>query len=422
MTSILFRPASRKKVRGRIGLDGPAGSGKTFTALRLAFTLAGGRKKIAVINSESGAVEKYLGLQPDGTPWQFDVCELPDFAPTTYTTAILEAGRIGYDVIVIDSLSHAWNGVGGALEIVSKKGGNSFTAWKDVTPMHNAMIEAILRSPAHVIATIRSKMDYVMEEYEDSQGRKKTVPRKVGMAPIQRNGMEYEFDVFADLDATHTLTVSKTRCPELDGMVVVKPGAINFEPLVRWLNEGSDVDPSYYIASEADLQKSLAAREAMAKQLAGANGNENWHTEKVDAKELMRQRAAAAAKSAAPLTTREEPTAAQKSQDEGSAKDGPLESPAATSEPVSAATLKRIDHYGPLAYGDQWADARAAALKKRGVGRLAGLDQDQADDLLSRLMARSMGLEAAHAEIQKRIVEARNGKPETPWQEMTVKN
>ena len=293
-----FKPASRKKVRGRIAFDGPAGSGKTFTALRLAHALG---RKIAVINTESGAVEKYLGLNPDGIPWQFDVGYLQDNSPTSYTAAILEAARAGYEVLIVDSLSHAWVGSGGALELVDKKGGAKFSSgWRDVTPMHNRMIEAILGSPCHLIATLRTKTEYVVEEYIDNNGHKKSAPRRVGMAPIQRAGMEYEFDLVADMDLTNTLTVGKTRCPAMRGQVSVMPGADFFAPLVEWLNEGSEVDPSFYIANEADLERSERARkerEAESKRIerqqeAAAKAAEKEASPKVDAKELIRQKAA----------------------------------------------------------------------------------------------------------------------------------
>ena len=219
-----FRKASKKNSRLRLALCAPPGGGKTFSALRFATGLG---KKICVINTESGAVEKYLGLAPDGIPFEFDIADMTDFAPTRYTQLITEAGAAGYDVIIVDSLSHAWAGSGGALELLDKRGGsNSFTAWKDITPMHNAMIESMLRSPAHIIATMRTKIGYVMEDQVNTTtGAKKTVPRKVGMEPVQRQGMEYEFDIVADLDQmTHTLTVTKSRCPDVDGKVLVKPG------------------------------------------------------------------------------------------------------------------------------------------------------------------------------------------------------
>ncbi len=227
-----FKPATREKLRLRMALDGPSGAGKTYTALRIAFALG---VRVAVIDSEAGSAKKYQGDATNGDPWQFDVAELTTFSPTEYTSAIEEAGRAGYDVVVIDSLSHAWEGKDGALEIVNKKGGNSYTAWGDVTPMHRRMIEAMLRSPCHVIATMRSKQDYVLES--DSKG--KMVPRKIGMAPVQRQGMEYEFDLYGSLDWSHIMTVTKSRCSAVDGMIVHKPGASFMVPVIQWLETGT---------------------------------------------------------------------------------------------------------------------------------------------------------------------------------------
>lgn len=247
----MFTKAVRQQLKGRIAIDGPSGSGKTFTALRLATALANGGK-IAVVSSESEAVQKYIGLNPDGIPWEFDICELNSFAPTAYAEAILEAGKVGYAVVLIDSLSHAWEGEGGALEMVTNASArNKFTAWKDVTPMHNRMIGSILRSPCHVIATMRSKVEYILED----DGKGKQIPRKIGMAPVQRAGMEYEFDLYCSMDWDHVLRVSKSRCPDMDGAIAVKPSAYTFEPLVRWLTDGADVPAGYYSAKDTDFAK-----------------------------------------------------------------------------------------------------------------------------------------------------------------------
>jgi len=237
----MFKRATKKKLKLRMAIDGPAGSGKTYTGLRFAFALAGSTGRVAVIDSEHRSAAKYQGESPDGIKFDFDVCEMDHYAPSTYTQVIREAGRQGYDVLVVDSLSHAWEGVGGALEQVDKKAektGNSFTAWKDVTPMHREMVEAILASPCHVICTMRSKMDYILEEVTNKAGKKVMQPKKVGMAPIQRQGVEYEFDVVADMDIDHTLTISKSRCPAIDGVKAVKPGAPFIQPLTAWLGEG----------------------------------------------------------------------------------------------------------------------------------------------------------------------------------------
>jgi hypothetical protein len=231
-----FQPATRKRRKLRMALDGPAGAGKSLTALRFAFALG---QRVAVIDSEAGSIDVYAGDAPDGVPFAFDVLALTSYSPSEYTSAIETAGTAGYDVIVIDSLSHAWRGQDGALELVSKKGGNKFAAWKDVTPMHNAMVEAILHSPAHVIATMRSKTGYVLET--DANG--KQVPRKVGLEPIQREGMEYEFDLYGSMDWSHILTVTKSRCSSVDGAIAVKPGAAFLAPVIRWLDTGVTTAP-----------------------------------------------------------------------------------------------------------------------------------------------------------------------------------
>ena len=228
----MFRKATRQQSKLRMTIDGPAGSGKTFTALRFAHTLAGAGR-IALIDTERGSASKYAGEAPDGIPWDFDTLELTQFSPEKYTEAIMAAGRGGYAVLVIDSLSHAWEGTGGALEI-KQRAGESWSAWRHVTPIHNRMVDAILQSTCHVITTMRSRMEYVQEV--DGTGR--TVIRKVGLSPIQRPGMEYEFDVVADMDWSHILSVSKTRCPAITDMKVEKPGPDFLRPVVEWLFTG----------------------------------------------------------------------------------------------------------------------------------------------------------------------------------------
>lgn len=229
-----FVKATRKRSRLRIGLIGCSGSGKTWTALSIASGLG---KKIAVLDTERGSASLYSGQ------FDFDVCELASFAPSKYVAAIEDADREGYDVIVIDSLSHAWMGAGGALEMVDaaqkrSKAGNSFAAWREVTPEHNRLVDAILQSKAHVIITMRSKTEYVLEE--NDRGRK--VPRKIGLAPVQRDGLEYEFTVVGEMDLEHNLCITKTRCQELDSQVIARPDAKLGKRLTAWL-EGAAPAP-----------------------------------------------------------------------------------------------------------------------------------------------------------------------------------
>lgn len=289
----MFRKATKEKLKARIAIDGPAGSGKTYTALRFAFAMAGPGGKVAVIDTEHRSASKYSGESPDGTPFAFDVCELDHYSPSTYVNVIKEAGKAGYDVLVIDSLSHAWEGVGGALDMVDRKAasskGNSFAAWRDVTPMHRDMVEAILACPCHVIATMRSKMTYELEEYVDD-GKKKTRVNKLGLKPIQREGVEYEFDVVADMDLEHILTISKTRCPALDGKKASAPGAAFVAPLLTWLTTGADPVPRLDLVP---LSESAAISESTAEQtdtqkprggvvLSGKSGVSTPHSQSAD--------------------------------------------------------------------------------------------------------------------------------------------
>lgn len=268
--SKLFQRATREQSRLRMTLDGPAGSGKTFTGLRFATALAiamkisGGAGRIAVVNTESGSIGKYLGDAPDGVPFDFDIITLKEFAPSSYTSSILAAAVEGYDVILIDSLSHAWEGKGGALDQVDRASDrNKFTGWKDVTPQNRKMVDSILDSPCHVITTMRTKTEYVLEP--DDRG--KMVPRRVGMKPIQREGMDYEFDIVCDLNQLHVLSVSKTRCHDIDGLVVMKPGADFMVPVIKWLRDGSAVSADHFKVRESDMkaweesERAEAARE-----------------------------------------------------------------------------------------------------------------------------------------------------------------
>ncbi len=228
--SLSFQRASKKSARLRMALIGVAGSGKTYTALSIAQHLG---KRVAVLDTERGSASKYSDL------FEFDVLEPENFSPKTYIDAIEAAAEAGYDVIVLDSLSHAWTGQGGALEMVDKAArrsqtSNTFGAWRDVTPLHNAMVDAMIGAKIHIIATMRAKTEYVQER--DKNG--KTTVRKVGMAPVQRDGLEYEFDVVADLDQDNNFIVGKTRCSAIAGMVVNKAGREVATKLNAWLSDG----------------------------------------------------------------------------------------------------------------------------------------------------------------------------------------
>ena len=228
-----FTKAVKSQSKLRMAIAGPSGSGKTFTALQIARGIVGPKGRIAMIETERKSAFKYAGK------FDFDAEVLTSFHPRKYIEAIEMADREGYDALIIDSLSHAWFGTDGALDQVEKArkkggGGNSFTAWRDVTPLHNKLVDAILSSKCHVICTLRTKVEYVIEK--DEKGR--SVPRKVGMQIIQREGMDYEFDVVGDMDLEHNFMVSKTRCDLIDEYVENKPGEELGKLLINWLNDG----------------------------------------------------------------------------------------------------------------------------------------------------------------------------------------
>ena len=231
-TKFQFKKATKKQVKARIAIAGPSGSGKTYTGLVAATALAQGGQ-IAVIDTERGSASLYSDY------FDFDVLELePPFSPQVYKQAIRAAEDAGYGVILIDSLSHAWEGEGGALDLADEatarqRTPNSYTAWREVTPLHREMVDAILQSKAHIVATMRSKTEYAIESTNG-----KTNIRKVGMAPIQRAGMEYEFTVVGDMDVDNKIVISKSRFAPLQSKVQLKPDVSFFKPFVDWLNSG----------------------------------------------------------------------------------------------------------------------------------------------------------------------------------------
>lgn len=264
----MFNRAQRRKSRLRIALSGTAGSGKTYSALLIAKGLGG---RTALVDTERGSANLYSHVM------DFDVMELaPPYKPERFIEAIYAAQQAGYENLIIDSISHEWNGSGGILEIVdalasASRSGNSFGAWKEATPRHRAFIDSILNSSLHVIATMRSKTAYVLEV--NDKGRQ--TPRKVGLAPEQREGTDFEFTTILELTPeAHLAVASKDRSGLFSGAGKSDPFIITEDTgamLRRWLDSGSDVPretlPTPQSLIELIQEADLAGLDAIANQI-----------------------------------------------------------------------------------------------------------------------------------------------------------
>lgn len=232
----MFKKAEKKKSKLRLAIDGPSGSGKTYSALTIAAQLS---KRVAFIDTEHGSASLYSDT------FSFDVMEAkPPYSPESYISGIKGAERSGYEVLIIDSLSNEWDGTGGCLDIQTKLGGR-YTDWAKVTPRHNALITAILASPMHIICTMRTKAEYVIE----INNAGKSTPVKVGTAPKQRDGMEYEFTTVFNLNHQHIASVSKDRTRIFDGRDFPIDDSVG-KAMIQWLEAGKSDDEIETITPE----------------------------------------------------------------------------------------------------------------------------------------------------------------------------
>jgi len=196
-----FKKAEKSNCKIKMALQGSSGSGKSYSALLIAYGLTNDWSKVAVIDTENGSAHLYSDLG------NYSVLNLSaPYTPEAYSEAIDAAVKNGFECLIIDSLSHEWNGSGGILDIHSNIPGNSFTAWAKVTPRHTAFVQKILESNIHIIGTMRSKTDYVLSE-KDGKMR----PEKIGLKAVQREDAEYEFTLVFEINQKHFATVSKDR-------------------------------------------------------------------------------------------------------------------------------------------------------------------------------------------------------------------
>jgi len=233
MTEFTFAPATKEGVKARIAFAGPSGSGKTYTALVTARALAGVDGKIAVIDTERESAKLYAD------EFVFNTLNMHTYDPRDLVRALAGAAQQGHHVVVVDSLSHFWMGKDGMLEQVDNAakrsyGGNNFGGWKEARPMERQLIDALLAYPGHVIVTMRTKTEWVVQDNE--KGRKE--PKKIGTKPEQREGIEYEFTIVGDIDLEHTLVISKSRCKPLADAVIRNPDDEFGRTVLAWLGAG----------------------------------------------------------------------------------------------------------------------------------------------------------------------------------------
>jgi hypothetical protein len=233
-SDLVVHDATRTRRKARVAAFGPSGSGKTFTQLMICRGLAGPNVPFIVIDTEAGRVELYAD-RPEFAPFKV-VTLRPPYSPDRYIEAIeLAEAQEGIDVIGIDTISHEWAGAGGIQEIVdeagARMGGNKWAGWSVGTPAHNRFLEAVLGSPKHMVVTMRAK---TLWDTDDSRR-----PVKIGLGPIQRDGIEYEFDLALSMDMTHTATVTKSFMEAIPaGMMIEKPGEPLAKSIQEWLVQG----------------------------------------------------------------------------------------------------------------------------------------------------------------------------------------
>lgn len=244
-----LKKATRKQVKLKVGFSGASGFGKTYSALLMAYGVTGDWSKIAVIDTENGSADLYANLGEYNT-----LTLAPPFSPERYIEAIETCENAGVEVIIIDSITHEWEGEGGCLDIQEKLGGR-YQDWAKVTPRHKAFINAILQSKCHVFTTVRRKQDYEMNK--DDKGR--TTVQKVGTKEVTREGFEYEITLnFEFVNDNHMVKASKDRT----GLFMNKPEFVitpeTGVQLMKWANEG--VDEAKYLA---DSIRNASSREEL---------------------------------------------------------------------------------------------------------------------------------------------------------------
>lgn len=359
---IQFKKAVKTESKLRLAIAGPSGSGKTYTSLAIGSVIATHEgKRVAFVDTEHGSASKYADI------FDFDVIDMhAPFHPDKYVESIKAAASAGYGVIILDSMSHAWNGEGGLLQIVDDiakrmKTTNTYAAWKDATPIQTRMIESMLAADIHIISTVRSKQDYAMEK-DERTGR--TAIRKVGMAPVQRDGFEYEFDVFIDMDIDNNGIVTKSRCPALSGNVYSKPGKDVAGILIEWLHGAPEPNtPTRNRNGTPTAQPDIDMADVPELDPGNVEPSVEWTEASADGMQ--------------PAQT---------------ASDGDSDAPV---QAMKANTRKKLHAVGTQVYGDGWEAERHRVIKAAGLESSNDLTEEQANKWIAKMNASADGEKVA---------------------------
>lgn len=223
-----LQTAQRKRAKIKMAIQSPSGGGKSFSSLLIAKGLTNGDfSKVAVIDSENGSSNLYAHLG------EYNVLPIsPPYTPEKYIEAISVCENAGMEVIILDSISHCWDEL---LDFHSKLAGNSFTNWNKVTPRQKAFVDKILHCNAHIIATMRTKQDYVIQQNDN-----KFKVEKVGLKSVQRDGMDYEFTLVFDIDINHYASSSKDRTGLFSNVPDFKISSETGKKILDWCDSGAD--------------------------------------------------------------------------------------------------------------------------------------------------------------------------------------
>lgn len=257
MSDLQFRRAAKEQAKLRAAVFGPSGAGKTYSMLRIATGLG---ESIAVIDTERGSASKYADR------FVFDSLDLPQRDIGTYCEAIQAAGDGGYGVLIIDSLSHAWQELLAEMDrlAATEFRGNSWGAWSKGTPKQRMLVDALLAYPGHVLASMRSKTEWAQET--DDRGKIK--PVRIGLAPEQGKGIEYEFDLLIEINQDHYARILKDRSGRFQDRIIETPGEDFGRELAAWLSDGALAAPSSARPTQPEANPVAVVRDELRRAMA----------------------------------------------------------------------------------------------------------------------------------------------------------